>query len=138
MGISEAASGRARAHEGGGLRLSDQGELPSCVPTGADRCRISRGNLVPLRHARRAGTHHSRTLDRGQAGEGVCICGELWGRSMTALEFANFELGHRPPLQFTPPAPPSGWSGAGSAPRQQSSCLSRPSIRGYLAGVSET
>src|SRR5262249_8189643 len=63
MGISEAAPRRTRSDKGGGLRLSDQGELPSRVSTGSDRRRISRGDLVSLRHAYRPGTHHSRTPD---------------------------------------------------------------------------
>jgi len=76
MGISETPAGGARSDEGGRMRLPDEGKLPTHLPAGADRCRISGRNLVPLRDTRCAGTHHSRTSDWRTSGAGVRVCGE--------------------------------------------------------------
>src|SRR5215471_9742643 len=76
MGISETAPGGARPDEGGGLRLPHEGELSTHLPAGADRRRVSGGDLVPLGNTRCAGTHYSRTSDWGPPGAGVRICGK--------------------------------------------------------------
>ena len=73
VGIPEASPGRTRVDQSRRLHLPHQSKLPSRLRTRTDRRGVSRGDLVSLRDTGRARTNHSRTLDRGEAGSGVCL-----------------------------------------------------------------
>ena len=101
MGLSEAAPGGVGPDEGRAFHIPHQGELPAHLPARPYRSCVSRWNLVPLGHAGRAGTDHSRASHRRPAGERIRLRGKAFavGTVYDRPESSEIVGGHRSPLQ---------------------------------------
>ena len=146
VGLSEAAPGGVGSDEGGAVHIPYQGELPTHLPARPDCSCVPRWNLVPLGHAGRAGTHHSRTSHRRPAGERIRLRGKAFavgtfaeGAVCDRPQSSEIVGGHRsPPTEAMRLELRIVSSGAGSGLPRRFSYSDKPSIRGCLAGVSET